>query len=359
MSETADQMAPDASPGEVSKKSGVRRVNNVPMYLLGGVLGLFLLVMATGCRGSRSEAERTGHRAEGEGRQHLDVRQGNRRRADGRHDRTGEAAHRAGNADRPGRGPGHDRPAREPGRPAGPAGLAASECSRCKTMKPAYPHGEAANARRGGEGQDRRSGGCAPRSSGSTPGGRTPATGAPQSRAEMLARLAEVQQQIDAQRERPDRRLSERLAQLRGMGVGGRGRAGRQLGRSASLLQTSANAAGGKNYAQFAGTGGDRWKLDSQPEAPRSPFELRAGFVVPATLISGINSDLPGQIMAQVAKTCTTRRPAKHLLIPQGSRLVGSYSSDVPMGNPRAGCLATHRFPGRQGNGYWSDAGRG
>jgi hypothetical protein len=46
MSETTDQMAPDTSPGEVSKKSGVRRVNNVPMYLLGGVLGLFLLVMA-------------------------------------------------------------------------------------------------------------------------------------------------------------------------------------------------------------------------------------------------------------------------------------------------------------------------
>ncbi len=46
MSETNDQMAPDTSPGEVSKKTGVRRVNNVPMYLLGGVLGLFLLVMA-------------------------------------------------------------------------------------------------------------------------------------------------------------------------------------------------------------------------------------------------------------------------------------------------------------------------
>lgn len=42
---TADQMAPDASPGEVSKKSGVRRVNNVPMYLLGGVMVAFLLVM--------------------------------------------------------------------------------------------------------------------------------------------------------------------------------------------------------------------------------------------------------------------------------------------------------------------------
>ena len=45
MSETADPMSPDASPGTVSKKSGVRRVNNVPMYLLGGVMIAFLVVM--------------------------------------------------------------------------------------------------------------------------------------------------------------------------------------------------------------------------------------------------------------------------------------------------------------------------
>ena len=45
MTENADQMAPDASPGEVSKKAGVRRVNNMPMYILGGVLLSFVLVM--------------------------------------------------------------------------------------------------------------------------------------------------------------------------------------------------------------------------------------------------------------------------------------------------------------------------
>jgi type IV secretion system protein VirB10 len=63
----------------------------------------------------------------------------------------------------------------------------------------------------------------APRSSGSTPGGRTPATGAPQSRAEVLARISEVQQQINAQREsNPTAAYQER-------------RAGRQLGRSATV----------------------------------------------------------------------------------------------------------------------------
>ena len=75
--------------------------------------------------------------------------------------------------------------------------------------------------------------------------------------------------------------------------------------------------------------------MDSQPEAPRTPYELRAGYVVPATLISGINSDLPGQIMSQVAQNVYDTATGRHLLIPQGSRLVGSYSSDVAYGQAR------------------------
>ncbi|WP_458574331.1 TrbI/VirB10 family protein [Serratia marcescens] len=94
-------------------------------------------------------------------------------------------------------------------------------------------------------------------------------------------------------------------------------------------------AAGATAWRSSNGGQGDRWKLDSQPEAPRTPFELRAGFVVPATLISGINSDLPGQIMAQVAQDVYDTPTGKHLLIPQGSRLVGSYSSDVAYGQAR------------------------
>lgn len=75
--------------------------------------------------------------------------------------------------------------------------------------------------------------------------------------------------------------------------------------------------------------------MESQPAAPRSPYELRAGFVIPATLISGINSDLPGQIMAQVAQNVYDTPTGRHLLVPQGSRLVGSYSSDVAYGQSR------------------------
>jgi type IV secretion system protein VirB10 len=46
MSDTKeDQMSPDASPGEVTKKAGIRRVNNMPMYIVGALMGVFLLVM--------------------------------------------------------------------------------------------------------------------------------------------------------------------------------------------------------------------------------------------------------------------------------------------------------------------------
>lgn len=45
MRDTLDPMAPEASPGTLSKRSGVRRVNNVPMYLLGGVMIAFVLMM--------------------------------------------------------------------------------------------------------------------------------------------------------------------------------------------------------------------------------------------------------------------------------------------------------------------------
>jgi type IV secretory pathway VirB10-like protein len=175
---------------------------------------------------------------------------------------------------------------------------------------------------------------CAPRSSGSTPGGRTPATGAPQSRAEVLARISEVQQQIDAQRSNPtaayqaapgaDSRHGRRR-QRRGSGRAAWARAVRRSSCKPRPMRRRATRIG----AVRQGGQGDRWKLDSQPEAPRTPFELRAGFVVPATLISGINSDLPGQIMAQVAQDVYDTPTGKHLLIPQGSRLVGSYSSDV------------------------------
>ena len=83
------------------------------------------------------------------------------------------------------------------------------------------------------------------------------------------------------------------------------------------------------------GDGDDRWKMDTKMDTPSTPYLLRAGFVVPATLISGLNSELPGTVMAQVGSDVYDTAVGRYLLIPQGSRLVGSYSSNVVLGQSR------------------------
>jgi len=67
-----------------------------------------------------------------------------------------------------------------------------------------------------------------------------------------------------------------------------------------------------------------------------SPFELKAGTVIPAVTITGINSDLPGNIIAQVSQNVYDSTTGKILLIPQGSKLIGEYSSRIVWGQQRA-----------------------
>ena len=101
-------------------------------------------------------------------------------------------------------------------------------------------------------------------------------------------------------------------------------------------MNTGASDEDKNNINQYANNGqGDRWRLDSKPEPPHSPYELRAGFVIPGTLISGVNSQLPGQIMAQTSQDVFDTATGKHKLFPQGSRLVGTYSSEVAYGQAR------------------------
>lgn len=81
--------------------------------------------------------------------------------------------------------------------------------------------------------------------------------------------------------------------------------------------------------------GANRWKLPTLLEPPETHFELRAGFVIPGTLIGGINSDSPGQIVAQVGQNVYDSATGRFLLIPLGSRLVGSYESGIDYGQER------------------------
>src|SRR5665213_1059681 len=67
-----------------------------------------------------------------------------------------------------------------------------------------------------------------------------------------------------------------------------------------------------------------------------SPWEVKAGTVIPAALITAINSDLPGEVIAQVTEPVYDHATGRTVLIPQGSRLIGQYDSQVAYGQERA-----------------------
>ncbi len=68
---------------------------------------------------------------------------------------------------------------------------------------------------------------------------------------------------------------------------------------------------------------------------PASPYVLQAGTVIPAALITGLRSDLPGQITAQVTENVYDTPTGHSLLIPQGAKLIGVYDSQVSFGQSR------------------------
>jgi len=70
-------------------------------------------------------------------------------------------------------------------------------------------------------------------------------------------------------------------------------------------------------------------------QAKASPYVVQAGTVIPAALITGIRSDLPGQITAQVTEAIYDSPTGKYLLIPQGAKLIGLYDSSVAFGQLR------------------------
>jgi type IV secretion system protein VirB10 len=107
--------------------------------------------------------------------------------------------------------------------------------------------------------------------------------------------------------------------------------------------------AGGDLDALGAGTADQARKLTflkSGPEkgiynphalqTPASPYQLMAGTVIAASLITGLNSDLPGFVIAQVTENVFDTVSGRHLLIPQGSRLIGKYDNIVAFGQERA-----------------------
>lgn len=81
--------------------------------------------------------------------------------------------------------------------------------------------------------------------------------------------------------------------------------------------------------------GGAANYLSGGREAPVSPYEVKAGTVIPAIMIGGISSDLPGQIIGQVTQNIYDSATGRYLLIPQGSKLVGTYDNAITTGQER------------------------
>lgn len=83
--------------------------------------------------------------------------------------------------------------------------------------------------------------------------------------------------------------------------------------------------------------GGEERPFESahRVQAPSSGNILQAGSIIPAALITGIRSDLPGQVTAQVTENVYDSPSGRILLIPQGSRLVGDYDSEIDAGQNR------------------------
>ncbi len=70
-------------------------------------------------------------------------------------------------------------------------------------------------------------------------------------------------------------------------------------------------------------------------QMPASPYQVMAGTVIPAALVTGIQSDLPGDVIATVTESVYDTATGRHLLIPQGSRILGRYNSQVSYGQSR------------------------
>ena len=104
----------------------------------------------------------------------------------------------------------------------------------------------------------------------------------------------------------------------------------------AAAIAAAQAAAGLSPTPRPAGPPPDRPEiLPATLRAPVSRYEVKAGTIIPAVLITGVNSDLPGQLIAQVREPVFDTESGQYLLVPQGARLIGFYDHQVAFGQER------------------------
>ena len=85
----------------------------------------------------------------------------------------------------------------------------------------------------------------------------------------------------------------------------------------------------------FLKSGSTETRNSGNLQMPASPYQVMAGTVIAAALVTGIKSDLPGDVIATVTEPVYDTATGKFLLIPQGSRILGKYNSQVSYGQSR------------------------
>lgn len=292
----ADKMSPDASPGAVARPgAGVRRVNNLPLWIAVAAVVVFLVVMVLVASDRAAK-------------QHQPANQATEKGGD-----SSVFARQIAGTQTSGMVPATDlQPLQVP---TDPGGLTPSVNLPAKAANVVPPPVRLQRSEHDEDMEKIRQARLQKMISGAQAKTNVPVTmevGAPVQGVARGSGLGSAE--LD-----PGQAYQARLASLQGGSMGG-----------------GLDSGGRNSVSQFDNaTGGDRWALPSRPEAPRTSYELRAGFVIPAILMSGINSDLPGQIMAQVSQNIYDTPTGNHILIPLGSRLVGTYASDVAFGQAR------------------------
>ncbi len=119
-----------------------------------------------------------------------------------------------------------------------------------------------------------------------------------------------------------------------------------------------------RQNAFLTGDADRRTAAPDRVQAPISPNVLQAGAVIPAALLGGIHSDLPGQVRAQVTENVYDSPTGRILLIPQGTRIIGQYDNNVGFGQqrilmvwnrlifPNGRSIVLERQPGADAEGY-------
>ena len=128
--------------------------------------------------------------------------------------------------------------------------------------------------------------------------------------------------------------LAAAAAQAGAAGQGGQGQGFPALGMG-SAQQDDPNKQARKEKFLKEKEAPSKTALRGSVREPQSPYEVQAGWAIPAQLQCGVNSDVPGQTCARVSEDVYDSVNGEHLLIPRNSRLIGTYDSQVAYGQTR------------------------